>query len=193
MASRAAHDPQLSKADFRPPKPQEPSMFAKQTNPTPSFSTRSSSEPNLSGTITPLNSSPDSERSHAVGAVVESFRNLHASVVRFISMLDDVRGSTVPRDGIAECPLAELLPLLEKNAREVSFGRIDDLMSAIEIAQVAEQQRDLIFSASLGNDLVRLQEIARSWERLDTIFVGLCVEHVMEIHYHGHLRDRLSA
>jgi hypothetical protein len=139
----------------------------------------------LSGTITPLNCSRNSERTNAIGAIVDGFRNLRASVVRFISMLDDLRGAPAPREDLADCPLNELLPLLEKNARAVGFGQIDDLMMAIETAYTAEQQRDLIFSASLGDDIVRLQEIARNWERLDAIFVGLCVEHVLQAHYRG--------
>src|ERR1700722_16779832 len=123
----------------------------------------------LSSPITPLNSSRNSERTNAIGAIVDGFRNLRASVVRFISMLDDLRGGSTPREDLADRPLSELLPLLEKNARAVDFGQIDDLMSAIETAYTAEHQRDLIFSASLGDDIVRLQEIARNWERLDAI------------------------
>jgi hypothetical protein len=158
-------------------------MFEKQTR---------ASDRNLSSTITPLNSSHNSERTNAIGAVVDGFRNLRASVVRFILMLDDLRGGYTPRDGLADRPLSELLPLLEKNARAVNFGQIDDLMSAVETAYKAEQQRDLIFSASLGDDVVRLQEVARNWERLDAIFVGLCVEHVLEAHYRGRKRERIA-
>jgi hypothetical protein len=163
-------------------------MFEKQS-PT---SLSASPDRNLSSTITPLNSSRNSERTNAIGAVVDGFRNLRASVVRFISMLDDLRGAPAPRQELADRPLSELLPLLEKNARAVNFGQLDDLMSAIATAYTAEQQRDLIFSASLGDDVVRLQEVARNWERLDAIFVGLCVEHVLEAHYRSRKRERVT-
>jgi hypothetical protein len=169
------------------------SMFEKQP-PTPLSASPIAPDRNLSSTITPLNSSlsRNSERTNAIGAIVDGFRNLRASVVRFISMLDDLRGGTTPREDLADHPLSELLPLLEKNARAVDFGQIDDLMSAIETAYTAEHQRDLIFSASLGDDIVRLQEIARNWERLDAIFVGLCVEHVLQAHYRGHKREPIA-
>jgi hypothetical protein len=164
-------------------------MFEEQT-PTPSSTVSNPLDRKLSSTITPLNSSRNSERTNAIGAVVDGFRNLRASVVRFISMLDDLRGNPAPRGALADRPFSELLPLLEKNARAVDFGQIDELMSAIETAFAAEQQRDLIFSASQGDDVVRLQEIARNWERLDAIFVGLCVQHVLEAHYRSRKRER---
>jgi hypothetical protein len=139
----------------------------------------------LSITITPLKASRNPERMDAIGAVVDSFRNLHASVVRFVLMLEDARGSMTSSQAASELGLTDLLTRLEKNARALGFSRMQDLTAAIESAQTVEQERELIFSASLGADLGRLRKLAQHWERLDATFVGLCVGHVLEHHYRG--------
>jgi hypothetical protein len=108
-------------------------------------------------------------------------------------MLEDARGNAASSEQIAEHGLADLLDRLEKNARSLGFSRIHDLTAAIESAHSAEQERDLIFSASLGDDLGRLRKLARHWERLDATFVGLCVEHVLEHHHRGHAKTDLIA
>jgi hypothetical protein len=148
---------------------------------------------NLSVAITPLNSARDPERAEAIREVVDAFRNLRASVARFVLMLEDIRGNARSLEATTDQSLGDLLSSLEDHARALGFSRLDDLMLAIEAARSAEQQRDLVFQSSpgsgSGSDTVSLQHVARGLERLDASFVGLCVEHVLERHY----RDRASS
>jgi hypothetical protein len=144
---------------------------------------------NLSVAITPLNSARNPERTEAIREVVDAFRNLRASVARFVLMLEDIRGNARPLESTTGQPLGGLLSSLEDHARALDFGRLDDLTFAIETARTAEQQRDQVFLAAPGSGTAGLQQVARSLERLDATFVGLCVEHVLERHY----RDRASS
>ena len=143
----------------------------------------------LSVAVTPLNSARDPERTEAIREVVDAFRNLRASVARFVLMLEDIRGNARTLESTTGQPLGELLTALEDHARALGFGRLDDLTFAIETARTAEQQRDQVFLAAPGSGTTGLQQVARSLERLDATFVGLCVEHVLERHY----RDRASS
>jgi hypothetical protein len=138
---------------------------------------------NLSVAITPLNSARDPERAEAIREVVDAFRNLRASVARFVLMLEDIRGNARSLEATTGQSLGDLLSSLEDHARALGFSRLDDLTLAIEAARSAEQQRDLVFQSSPGSDTASLQHVARGLERLDASFVGLCVEHVLERHY----------
>ena len=148
---------------------------------------------NLSVAITSLNSARDPERAEAIREVVDAFRNLRASVARFVLMLEDIRGNARSLEATTDQSLGDLLSSLEDHARALGFSPLDDLTLAIEAARSAEQQRDLVFQSSpgsgSGSDTVSLQHVARGLERLDASFVGLCVEHVLERHY----RDRASS
>ena len=143
----------------------------------------------LSVAVTPLNSARDPERTEAIREVVDAFRNLRASVARFVLMLEDIRGNARTLESTTGQPLGELLTALEDHARALGFGRLDDLAFAIETARTAEPQRDQVYLAAPGSGTIGLQQVARSLERLDATFVGLCVEHVLERHY----RDRASS
>ena len=143
----------------------------------------------LSVAITPLNTARDPERTEAIREVVDAFRNLRASVARFVLMLEDIRGNARTLESTTGQSLGELLSSLDDHARALDFGRLDDLRFAIETARTAEQQRDQVFLAAPGSGTIGLQQIARSLERLDATFVGLCVEHVLERHY----RDRAGS
>jgi len=143
----------------------------------------------LSGTITPLNTARDPDHTAAIRAVVDAFRNLHASVARFVLMLEDVLGDARSLEATSGQTLGELLSSLYDHARALGFVRIDDLRFAIETARSAEQQRDLVFQVTPGSGTEGLQRVARGFQKLDATFVGLCVEHVLEQHY----RDRANA
>jgi hypothetical protein len=143
----------------------------------------------LSGAITPLNTARDPDHTAAIREVVDAFRNLHASVARFVLMLEDLLGDARSLEATSGQTLGELLSLLYDHARALGFVRIDDLSFAIETARSAEQQRDLVFQVTPGSGTEGLQRVARGFQRLDATFVGLCVEHVLEQHY----RDRANA
>jgi hypothetical protein len=149
----------------------------------------------LSVAITPLNSARDPERTEAIRELVDAFRNLRASVARFVLMLEDIRGSGSSRslESTTGQSLGDLLSSLEDHARALNFGRLDDLTLAIETARSAEQQRDLVFQAAPGSGTAGLQQVARNLERLDASFVGLCVEHVLERHYRDRANSGVSA
>ena len=143
----------------------------------------------LSGAITPLNTARDPDHTAAIREVVDAFRNLHASVARFVLMLEDLLGDARTLEVTSGQTLGELLSSLYDHARALGFVRIDDLRFAIETARSAEQQRDLVFQVTPGSGTEGLQRVARGFHRLDATFVGLCVEHVLEQHY----RDRTNA
>ncbi|SAL17477.1 hypothetical protein AWB69_00952 [Caballeronia udeis] len=147
----------------------------------------------LSVAITPLNSARNPERTEAIREVVDAFRNLRASVARFVLMLEDIRGNARSLESTTAQSLGDLLSALEDHARALDFGRLEDLTFAIETARSAEQQRDLVFQASPGSGTAGLQQVARGLERLDATFVGLCVEHVLERHYRGRAGSGVSA
>lgn len=138
----------------------------------------------LSVAITPLKTASDPERTEAIRELVDAFRNLRASVARFVLMLEDVPGNVRSLESMADQSFGGLLSSLDDHARALDFARLDDLRAVIETAQSAEQQRDLVFQASPGGSgTAGLQQVARHFERLDARFVGLCVEHVLERHY----------
>jgi hypothetical protein len=148
---------------------------------------------NLSVAITPLNSARDPERTEAIREVVDAFRNLRASVARFVLMLEDVLGNARSLETTTEQSLGDLLSSLYDLACALNFDRLDDLRVAIETARSAEQQRYLVFQASPGSGAASLQQVARGFERLDATFVGLCVEHVLERHYRDRVNSGVSA
>jgi hypothetical protein len=147
---------------------------------------------NLSIAITPMNSARNPERTEAIREVVDAFRNLRASVARFVLMLEDIRGDARSLEATTGQPLGELLSSLADHARALRFNRLDDLTLAIETARSAEQQRDLVFQATPASGSGGLQQVARSLERLDATFVGLCVEHVLERHYRERMNSGVS-
>ncbi len=148
---------------------------------------------NLSGVITPMNSARDPERSEAIREVIDAFRNLRASVARFVLMLEDVLGNARSLEATTEQSLGELLTSLYDHACALNFYRLDELRVAIETARSAEQERYLVFQASPGSGVASLQQVARGFERLDATFVGLCVEHVLEQHYRDRSNSGVSA
>jgi hypothetical protein len=147
----------------------------------------------LSVAVTPLNSARDPERTEAIREVVDAFRNLRASVARFVLMLEDFLGEARSLEATTDQSLGDLLSSLYDQARALNFARLDDLRFAIETARSAQQQRDLVLQASPGSGTAGLQHVARSLERLDATFVGLCVEHVLERHYRDRVNSGVSA
>lgn len=135
-----------------------------------------------SATIVALKTTPDRERNELISAIVDADRRLRDSVRRFLSMLADALGEPFPADALASRSFDELLTSLEQHARAAGFGRIHELAQAIDEARSAERQRNVIFSSASGDDTTALSTAASMLERLDAMFVGLCVEHVLEAH-----------
>ncbi|KWF18656.1 hypothetical protein [Burkholderia pseudomultivorans] len=125
---------------------------------------------------------PNDARAQQVTRVVDAFRRLRGSVVRFIQMFEAGRDTALPDDALSAMSLRELLATLEEAARAARFTRLRDLEQAIAHARVLERTRDDVFSDSFSNDPAAMHEAIAALERADVRFVALCVESVMARH-----------
>lgn len=143
---------------------------------------RDRSAKSLSTTITALKVAPDRGRAELIRDVVDAFRRLYGSVLRFVQMFADRQGS-FPSAGASGSPsFNQLLSILAEQGKAAGFRRFSELRTAVEEARSAEQLRDAIFSDAHSNNHAALRKAAAELERLDATFVGLCVEHVLEQH-----------
>ncbi|MEN2469038.1 hypothetical protein [Burkholderia sp. GS2Y] len=138
---------------------------------------RTAREQPLARTITALKPLSSDARAQQVTDVVDAFRRLRGSVVRFIRMF-----SAAPDDALAALGFRELLSTLEDDARAARFTRLPELERAIAHARRLERTRDDVFSDSFSNDPAAMRDAVAALERVDVLFVGLCVESVMERH-----------
>lgn len=136
----------------------------------------------FSTTITALKSATDRGRAELIRDVVDAFRRLYGSVLRFVQMFADGQGSFLSAGSSGSHSFSQLLAILAEQGKANHFRRLDELRAAIEEARSAEQLRDAIFSDAYSNDRAALRKVAAALERLDATFVGLCVEHVLEQH-----------
>ncbi|MFM0598185.1 MULTISPECIES: hypothetical protein [Paraburkholderia] len=136
----------------------------------------------ISSTIVAVKSASERGRAESIRDVVDAYRRLYGSVQRFVLMLtnDPLNFASVGTSGSHS--LNQLLSILAERARAAGFARLHDLKAAIEEARSAEQLRDAIFSDVFSNDLAALRKVVAELERLDTVFIGLCVGHVLEQH-----------
>ncbi|WP_419688002.1 hypothetical protein ACN22W_28320 [Burkholderia theae] len=138
---------------------------------------RTAREQPLARKITALKPLSSDARAQQVTDVVDAFRRLRGSVVRFIRMF-----SAAPDDALAALGFRELLSTLEDDARAARFTRLPELERAIAHARRLERTRDDVFSDSFSNDPAAMRDAVAALERVDVLFVGLCVESVMERH-----------
>ncbi|MFM0736170.1 hypothetical protein PQQ51_02840 [Paraburkholderia xenovorans] len=138
----------------------------------------------ISSTIVAVKSSSERGRAELIRDVVDAYRRLYGSVQRFVSMLTDDQLNFASVGTSGSHSLNQLLSILAEQAKATSFVRLRDLKAAIEEARSAEQLRDAIFSDAFSNDLAALRKVVAELERLDTVFIGLCVGHVLEQHAH---------
>ena len=131
-----------------------------------------SAEGGYGATIITVKAARDHERAESLRDFVDAHRRLQGSVLRFLSLFDHPRDEPRSREA--------LVGLLEKKARAAGFARMRELSAAVQAARGAARQRELLFFDSFGTDASALREAARALERLDTTFVGLCVEHVLQ-------------
>jgi hypothetical protein len=139
-------------------------------------------ERDYSATIQPLKTTPDHERAELIRAVVDAYRRLQDSVRRFLLMLTDALPGVRPGEALASASFDDSLTLLAQHAKAVGFGRLIELTEAIEAARSAEERRNVVFSSGSSHDAAALCAAAATLERLDALFVGLCVDHVLETH-----------
>ncbi|WP_322040591.1 hypothetical protein [Burkholderia diffusa] len=117
------------------------------------------------------------ERAQQVTDVVDAFRRLRGSVMRFIRVF-----SAVTDDTLSALSLRDLLSTLERDAHAARFTRVSDLERAIGLARDLERTRDDVFSEAFSNDPAAMRDAVAALERVDVLLVGLCVEHVIERH-----------
>lgn len=127
--------------------------------------------------ISALRPLPSDGRAQQVTDVVDAFRRLRGSVGRFIRLFSAATDET-----LSAMSLRELLSMLERDARTARFTRLPELERAIGQACGLERTRDDVFSDSFSNDPAAMRDAVTALERVDVLFVGLCVEYVMACH-----------
>ncbi|MGF6775082.1 hypothetical protein P3T21_000269 [Paraburkholderia sp. GAS334] len=145
----------------------------------------------ISSTITAQKPASDLERAELIRDVVDAFRRLQNSVLRFVRMFAE-EGDAQLAAGADALALLELLSILSRQAEGAGFDRLRELRTAIRDARLAGQRRDVIFSASLSLNAEAMHKVINEFERLDATFVGLCVDHVLKQHFPARLPDRVS-
>ncbi|VWD38892.1 hypothetical protein BLA18112_06624 [Burkholderia lata] len=130
-------------------------------------------------TLRPLSSDA---RAQQVTDVVDAFRRLRSSVVRFIRMFSAAHADDTPDDALSALGFRELLSTLEDEARAARFTRLPELEWVVGHARRLERTRDDVFSDSFSNDPAAMRDAVAALERVDVLFVGLCVEYVMARH-----------
>nr|WP_082664676.1 hypothetical protein [Burkholderia ambifaria] len=133
--------------------------------------------PTLTRKISTLRPLPSDGRAQQVTDVVDAFRRLRGSVMRFIRVFSAATDDTLPA-----LSLRDLLAMLERDARAARFTRLSDLERAIGLAHDLERTRDDVFSDAFSNDPAAMCDAVAALERVDVLLVGLCVEHVIERH-----------
>ncbi|MDN7645884.1 hypothetical protein QZM59_33425 [Burkholderia cenocepacia] len=121
-------------------------------------------------------------RAQQVTDVVDAFRRLRGSVARFIRMFSAAHAEAMPDDALSAMGLRELLSMLEHEARTARFTRLPELERAIGHARRLERTRDDVFSDAFSNDPAAMRRAVIALERVDVLFVGLCVESVIARH-----------
>lgn len=118
------------------------------------------------------------ERAELIRDVIDAFRRLRNSIERFDQMLAQGDAPTAQ-------PGASLQPLLlalSKRVDSARFARQRELKRAIRDARRLDKTRDALFSDAFCLDTDALRRTVGELERLDALFVGLGVEHVLEQH-----------
>jgi hypothetical protein len=126
-------------------------------------------------TIQVLRRASDPARAGLIRDVVDAFRCLHGTVRRFAQMFAATPAEPLP------AAFGPLLSRLAAQGRAAGFGRLAELLAAIDAARDAEALRDTLFS-DVSHDLAALRRAAAELERLDATLVELCVEHVLQRH-----------
>ncbi|HEY3598130.1 MAG TPA: hypothetical protein VGL08_11560 [Paraburkholderia sp.] len=122
------------------------------------------------------------DRAELIRDVVDGFRRLRGSVLRFILLFANGEAAAVQRKNGARS-LRALLSILAREAQAARFDRLRELKLAIRHARLLEKTREAVFSDSFCDDPVAMRKTAAELERVDAVLVGLCVEHVLERHF----------
>ncbi|NIE67979.1 hypothetical protein F3J17_29345 [Burkholderia sp. Ax-1719] len=135
----------------------------------------------LPSTITTLRPASGHDRAERIRDVVDAFRRLRESVARFNRMFAARAGEPPARDA-TDTALQPLLTALARHIDPASFARHRELKRAIRDARRLDKTREALFSDALCLDTEAMRKTAAELDRLDTAFVGLCVDHVLAQH-----------
>lgn len=135
----------------------------------------------LPATITTLRPASGHDRAERIRDVVDAFRRLRESLARFNRLLA-ARAGEEPARGAADSALQPLLSALARHVDPATFARHRELKRAIRDARRLDKTRETLFSDAFCLDIEAMRRTAAELERLDTAFVGLCVEHVLAQH-----------
>jgi hypothetical protein len=135
----------------------------------------------LPATITTLRPASGHDRAERIRDVVDGFRRLRESVARFNRMFAARAGEPPARDK-ADTALQPLLTALARHVDPASFARHRELKRAIRDARRLDTIRETLFSDAFCLDTEAMRKTAAELDRLDTAFVGLCVDHVLAQH-----------
>lgn len=141
--------------------------------------------------LTTLRPASGHERAERIRDVVDAFRRLRESVARFNRMFA-ARAGEQPAQAEASTALQPLLATLARHVDNADFARHRELKRAIRDARRLDKTRDALFSDAFCLDSEAMRKTAAELERLDTAFVGLCVEHVLAQHERAALPAGLS-
>ena len=113
---------------------------------------RAAREQPLAHKISALRPLSSDARAQQVTDVVDAFRRLRGSVVRFIRMFSAAHAENAQDDALSAMGFRELLSTLEDDARTARFTRLPELERAIGHARRLERTRDDVFSDAFSND-----------------------------------------
>lgn len=135
----------------------------------------------LPASITTLRPASGHDRAERIRDVVDAFRRLRESVARFNRMFA-ARAGEPPAHAATDAALQPLLSALARRIDPANFARHRELKRAIRDARRLDKTREALFSDAFCLDIEAMRKTAAELDRLDTAFVGLCVEHVLAQH-----------
>lgn len=125
-------------------------------------------------TITALRPAAGHERAELIRDVIDAFGRLRDSLCR-LNRLFAPDADCAP----ADTSLLPLLATLAPHGEDAGCIRPRELKRAIRDARQLDRTRDALFSAAFCRDIPAMRQTLAELERLDTLFVGLGVEHVL--------------
>ena len=108
-------------------------------------------------------------RAQQVTDVVDAFRRLRGSVVRFIRMFSAAHAEGRPDDALSAMGFRELLSTLEDAARAARFTRLPELERVIGHARRLGTHARRRVSDSFSNDPAAMRDAVAALERVDAV------------------------
>jgi hypothetical protein len=127
--------------------------------------------------ITALRPASGHERAELIRDVIDAFARLRDSLGR-LNRLFAPDANCAP----AGASLLPLLATLAPHGQHAGSSRQRELRHAIRDARQLDRTRDALFSDAFCRDMQAMRHTLAELERLDVLFVGLAIEHVLAQH-----------